>query len=223
MTPTWRIETGDCLELMKSLRDGEVDAVVTDPPYGIAGVWKGGFGSGWGKAREQTQHRNAWDEKAPSQCVFDKILSFKVKTAIWGGNYFSLPMSRGWLVWNKPERNFSLAEAELAWTNVDTVIRVIDYRRSDNGREHPTQKPLGVMSWCLEQLRIPIGATVLDPFCGSGTTGVACIQTGRNFIGYELDPGYAEIARRRCREAAEAQALFVPPVEVKRAEEEALF
>jgi site-specific DNA-methyltransferase (adenine-specific) len=195
---------GDCLEILPHL--GKVDAVVTDPPYGIARVWKGGASSGWGKARKDTAKRNEWDDKPPTPAIFEAILGFGVPTAIWGGNYFTLPVSRGWLVWNKPERNFTLAECELAWTNRDMVARVCDYRRSDPGRVHPTQKPVGVMEWTVEKLKAKDGAIVLDPFMGSGTTGVACIRTGRKFIGIELDPTYCEIAKQRIEKALSERA-----------------
>jgi DNA modification methylase len=128
---------------------------------------------------------------------------------IWGGNYFRLPPSRGWIVWNKPERGFSLSEAELAWTNLDTVVRVCDAPRSDLGREHPTQKPVSVMAFCVSKTR----GTVLDPFMGSGTTGVACARLGRRFIGCEIDPTYHAIAVRRITEAQRQRDLFhhAPP------------
>ena len=197
---------GDCLEVLKTLPSGSVDAVVTDPPYGIARVWKGGASCGWGRAQMQTASRNEWDNKPPSQEVFEAVLSLGVPTAIWGGNYFTLPPSRGWLVWNKPERGFTLSEAELAWTNRDMVMRVCDCRRSDPGRTHQTQKPVKLMEWCLDKLKVPEGGTVLDPFMGSGTTGVACVQTGRKFIGIEIDAGYCEIARKRIEEAERKRA-----------------
>mgnify|MGYP000901441294 CR=1 FL=1 len=195
-----KLYLGDCLEVMRSMPDKSVDAVITDPPYGIADIWKGGASHGWGVARLATQKRNSWDIK-PAKEYFDEMLRVADKVIIWGGNYFELPTSRGWLVWNKPERNFSLAEAELAWTNIPMPIRVIDYRRSDPDREHPTQKPVGVMRFSLEKAKLPENATVFDPFMGSGTTGVACVQTGRNFIGIEIDPTYFAIAEKRIAEA----------------------
>lgn len=208
---SWEVLQGDCRELMKSLPAGSVDAIVTDPPYGIARVWKGGFGRGWGRAYEQTAERNVWDAEAPDLSAF---LALDVPMAVWGGNYFDLPISRGWLVWNKPERNFSLSEAEIAWTNRDMPIRVCDCHRSDSDRVHPTQKPLQLMRWTLEKMNIPVGATVLDPYCGSGTTGVACAEMGINFIGWDISKEYCEIARRRISEAV---PLWAPePVKVER-------
>jgi len=114
---------------------------------------------------------------------------------VWGGNYFSLPTTRGWLVWNKPERGFSLSEAELAWTTRDNVIRVFDCNRSDTGRQHPTQKPLSLMLWCINLFSNVL--TVLDPFMGSGTTLVAAKQLNRRAIGIEIEERYCEIAAKR--------------------------
>jgi DNA modification methylase len=204
---TATLHLGDCLEYMRTMQDKSVDAVITDPPYGIADVWKGGASHGWGVASLATQKRNEWDVK-PDKAVFQEILRIAEKVVIWGGNYFELPTSRGWLVWSKPERNFTLSEAELAWTNIPMPVRVFDFRRSDPDREHPTQKPVEVMKFSLEKAKLTEGATVFDPFMGSGTTGVACVQTGRNFIGCEIDPAYFAIAERRIRDAQAQPNLF---------------
>jgi len=205
----YKLYHGDCLEILPTLDAGSVDAVITDPPYGIASIWKGGFSKnhGWGAAGLQQQSRNEWDEKAPKKETFDLMLSMCKTAIIWGGNYFPLPVSRGWLVWVKPERGFSLSEAELAWTNIEMPMRVYECRRSDPDRKHPTQKPLSLMRWCVENYTRP-GDTVLDPFMGSGTTGVAAIQTGRNFIGIEQDAGYFAIAEKRIHEATLQPQLF---------------
>lgn len=190
-----KIYCGDCLELMKDIPDGSIDCVVTDPPYGIGKLWVGGKGHGWANSWAQGVKRNEWDGECPPQKYFDEIFRISNHQIIWGGNYFNLPTSRGWLVWNKPERNFTLAEAELAWTSRDMVIRVCDCHRSDTGRNHPTQKPIDLMLWCMSF--IPDNCTILDPFLGSGTTAVAALKTDRNFIGIELDPKYCEIAQKR--------------------------
>jgi DNA modification methylase len=196
---------GDCLEVMPTL--GKVDAVVTDPPYGIADKWKGGFSEkhGWKKAEYESTIRNEWDDKPPSKEFFDMLRGQSNQQIIWGGNYFDLPPSRCWLIWNKPERNFTLAEAEIAWTNRDNVIRVLDHKRSDTGRTHPTQKPIEVMSW---SVKFTTG-TVLDPFMGSGTTGVACVKLGRKFIGIELEPKYFDIACQRIQKAYDQPDIFI--------------
>lgn len=194
---------GDCRDILPTL--GKVDAVVTDPPYGIANKWHGGKGHGWSNADSQKLVRNKWDLAAPSDDTMAIIVAAASEIIIWGGNYFNLPPSRCWLVWNKPERNFTLAEAELAWTNRDNVVRVIDCPRSEVGRTHPTQKPVAVMRFSIEKVA---GQTILDPFMGSGTTGVACVQLDRKFIGIELDESYFDIACKRIEEAYKQPSLF---------------
>jgi site-specific DNA-methyltransferase (adenine-specific) len=199
---------GDCLEVIPTL--GKVDAVVTDPPYGIADKWKGGGGHGWGKARVEGVLRNTWDSRPLNKNELDILLDSADYQIIWGGNYFELPPSRCWFVWNKPERGFTLAEAELAWTNSDAVIRVFDLPRSESDRLHPTQKPLRLMLRCLE-LKTHCNS-VIDPFMGSGTTGVACVKLGRKFIGIELDEKYFDIACKRIEEAYRQPDMFIAPL-----------
>ena len=198
---------GDCLDILPTL--GKVDAVVTDPPYGIAEKWKGGFSTkhGWGKAKDESVIRNEWDGRPLDRDALRIVLAAAREHIIWGGNYFELPPSRCWLVWNKPERGFTLAEAELAWTNRDNVVRVFDCPRSEPDREHPTQKPVALMSWCVQKT----SGVVLDPFMGSGTTGVACAKLGRKFIGIEIHEPYFDIACRRIEEAYRQPRLFAEP------------
>jgi site-specific DNA-methyltransferase (adenine-specific) len=181
---------GDCREIVPTL--GRFDLLLTDPPYGIAGVWKGGFGHGWGKAREDSTMRNEWDAEAPDIAW---LLDVARVSIVWGGNHFNLPLSRSWLVWNKPERGFSLSEAELAWTNRDNVVRVFDYKRSDTGRQHPTQKPLALMTWCISLAKD--AQTILDPFAGSCTTGRAAKDLGRKAVLIEREERYCEIGAKR--------------------------
>jgi len=194
---------GDCLEILPTL--DKVDAVVTDPPYGIADKWKGGCGHGWGKAQQDGVLRNKWDSEPLGSREVEILLNAADKAIIWGGNYFPLPPSRCWLVWNKPERGFTLAEAELAWTNFDQIVRVFDAPRSEPGRQHPTQKPVAVLSWCVGKTK----GAVVDPFMGSGTTGVACVKLGRKFIGIELQPKYFDIACQRIEDAYKQPDMFV--------------
>jgi DNA modification methylase len=130
---------------------------------------------------------------------------------VWGGNYYSLPAARGWLVWDKVQR-FSGADAELAYTNLDIPVRIYRLSRIDahqnleRGKEHPTQKPIVLMEWCLSF--IPDAKTILDPFMGSGTTGVACMRLGRQFIGIEREARYFEMACQRIENAQRQERLF---------------
>ena len=202
---------GDCLEILPTL--GKVDAVVTDPPYGIDYGKQGSFSAthGWGAWRENV----AWDSERPSRQVFDLMLACSTTQIIWGGNYFTdyLPPSMQWLIWDKGQFDFSLADFEVAWSSQNKAARRIVYGRGKavrDGKEHPTQKPIEVMVWCLQQL--PTDAmTILDPFMGSGTTGVACANLGRKFIGIEIEPKYFDIAVRRIEEAYRQPRLFAEP------------
>ena len=206
-----RLILGDCLEVMPLL--GEVDAVVTDPPYGTAAAWQGGKGHGWGRQDGMKSKRNAWDADRPPREVFEKILEISSDQIIWGGNYFAdmLPPTMRWLAWDKCQRNFTMADFELAWTSQNKAARAFNLSRSqaaqDGKNNHATPKPISLMSWCLGFL--PNADTILDPFMGSGTTLVACAKLGRKGIGIELDPDYFEIACKRVEEAYRQPDLFV--------------
>jgi len=202
---------GDCLEVMPSL--GKFDAVVTDPPYGI------GIDGQTRRIRGRKSDRKGyefkgWDSQRPGTAL-RHIASLDCPKIIWGGNYFADLLSAGekWLCWDKGQR-LSQSDCELAYTNLPGALRVFTLNRVailQDGAQHPTQKPLALMRWCLGFL--PKAKTILDPFMGSGTTGVACVQLGRKFTGIELDPEYFDIACKRI-EAAVAEprlALDEPP------------
>ena len=184
---------GDCLEILPTL--DKVDAVVTDPPYGININKSSRLSISRGHVNE------TWDEQPADVSI---LLAMDIPTIIWGGNYFGLPATRCVLVWDKDNPGRDFADFEMAWTNLDQVARRIIQRpmNMDGGKVHPTQKPARVMDWCLSF--IPDANTVLDPFMGSGTTGVACANLGRKFIGIEIDEKYFDIACERI-EAAQAQ------------------
>ena len=201
------LHLGDCLEILPTL--GKVDAVVTDPPYGIDYGRAGGFSAshGWGQWRDNV----AWDQDRPAREIFDLMLACSREQIVWGGNYFTdyLPPTMQWLVWDKGQREFSLADCEFAWSSQRKAARIFNYARGravKDGKEHPTQKPIAVMEWCLGFL--PDARTILDPFMGSGTTGVACAKLGRKFIGIEIDPGYFDIACRRIDDAYRQRDMF---------------
>jgi DNA modification methylase len=205
---------GDCRDVLPTL--GKVDAVVTDPPYGINYGNSGGFNAshGWGNWRSNVE----WDVCRPDGHIFALMLNISREQIIWGGNYFTdfLPPTMRWLVWDKGQRDFSLADFEMAWCSQKKAARIINYGRGKavrDGKEHPTQKPIEVMRWCIEFLSNP--STILDPFMGSGTTGVACARLGRKFIGIELELKYFDIACRRIEEAQRQKDLFIhtPPAE----------
>lgn len=209
---------GDCMEVLPTL--GKVDAVITDPPYGIgadASMHKTSgviVGHGHRRAAKRTYQRTNWDASPPASELMNQILSMGEAQVIFGGNYFELPPAKCWLVWDK-RTNGNFADCELAWTNLDKPVRKFEllwngFARAGNEErfDHPTQKPLPLMLWCIEQAGD--GETILDPFMGSGTTGVAAIQMGRKFIGIEREPKYFDIACKRIEQAHAQGQLFTP-------------
>lgn len=194
---------GDCRDILPTL--SSVDAVVTDPPYGI------GEAAGKAKRRENAAAArdygdDAWDNKPIPPELLAQVRSSGRWSIIFGGNYYDCPPATCWLVWDKCNSG-DFADCELAWTNLPKAVRRIQYLWNGMIREkgaqrgdHPTQKPLEVMKWCIEHLPKP-HQLILDPFMGSGTTGVAAVQLGRSFIGIEREERYFEAACRRLREA----------------------
>lgn len=198
---------GDCREILPTLP--KVDLVLTDPPYGIGDKWDkaGGFASCGGKLWDGNA---GWDASTPDKSLIDDCVSVSSMAIIWGGNYFDLPPSRGYLVWDKMQNGFSLADSELAWVSKPITPRTFRFARAQlasEGKIHPTQKPLSLMEWCLN-LAPKTTLTVADPFMGSGTTGVACANMGKTFYGIEREPKYFEIACRRIEQAYAQGRLF---------------
>jgi site-specific DNA-methyltransferase (adenine-specific)/modification methylase len=196
---------GDCRDVLPTL--GKVDAVVTDPPYGI-GITRSnrlavsrGMGGG------------TWDDETPDLSFVRALTAVAHHTSIWGGNYFGLPATRCVLVWDKQNDDRDFADLEMAWTNIDAVARIFRMRpmNMDGGKVHPTQKPIDLMKWCIAKLADPV--TILDPFTGSGSTGVAAVQMGRRFIGIERDEGYFDIACRRIEQAQRQGDMFISGVQ----------
>lgn len=193
---------GDCREILPTLP--KVDAVITDPPYGI------GFAAQPTKWQRQAgKTAEAWDDTTVGD--IDAVRALGAVQVIWGGNYYPLPPSRGWLSWFKPDAPPSMASFELAWTNLDRNARQFSQSIGATNAErvgHPTQKPLALMRWCIDQAGMP--KTIADAYMGSGTTGVAAVQMGRKFIGIEREVKYFDIACRRIEQAQKQQMLFDP-------------
>jgi DNA modification methylase len=188
---------GDCKEVLPTLN--RVGAAVTDPPYGI--------GIAANPVR-QAHAKSDWDNSTPDSQVFDLIFAKSQDQIIWGGNYFGLPPSRGFLIWDKKQpENFSLAMCEMAWMSRQQPAKMWRQSVLSYEKEHPTQKPVDLMEWCLGF--VPNAVTILDPFMGSGTTGVACVKQSRRFIGIERESSYFDIACKRIQAAIDAPDMFV--------------
>ena len=194
-----RVHCVDCLEAMKELPNGGVGAVVTDPPYGLGERMQGGT---WGAAHKYSRLRG-WDVK-PDDAI-KAILALGVPTILWGGNYFNVPPSRCWLTWSKQNAVNTMAAVELAWTNLDRPAKEWRGPVGVHSTGHPTEKPVDLMRWVLGF--VPDAPITLDPFMGSGTTGVACIHMARQFLGFEIDPEYCRIANERIRAAEKGISL----------------
>ena len=185
---------GDCLEILPTLP--KVDAVITDPPYGI--------GIAANPVR-QRHERMDWDNKPVDGSLLDACIATAPQAIVWGGNYFDLPPQQCFYVWDKVQpEDFSLAMCEYAWTNLKGPAKIFKRHVASYAKQHPTQKPEELMRWCVGKT----AGTVLDPFMGSGTTGVACAQLGRKFIGIEIERKYFDIACERIDNAYRQQRLF---------------
>jgi site-specific DNA-methyltransferase (adenine-specific) len=203
---------GDCREILPTL--GKVDAVVTDPPYGIAHVKGAG---GHGKHNRRNIAPIVGDE-----ADFDPtpLLGLADDVILWGASHYAQRLPHGrWLVWDKLGEMASydsFSDIEVAWHNRRGAERLIRHMwkgicqdsEKDSTREHPTQKPIVVMQWCIKQIPPP-ATLILDPFMGSGTTGVAAVKLGRKFIGIEIEPKYFDIACRRISEALKQPDMFI--------------
>ena len=212
---------GDCRDILPTL--GKVDAVVTDPPYGIGEA--AGRAKTRGKLAPAIDYGNEdWDNEAITPELMAAVRAAGHWQIIFGGNYYECPPTSCWLVWDKDNGANDFADCELAWTNIPKAVRRIKWtwngfiRQGEMSRKpgqwdirnHPTEKPVGVMKWCIGHLPDP-APVILDPFMGSGTTGVAAVQMGRDFIGIEREPKYFDIACHRIEEAQKQGDLFGAP------------
>lgn len=201
---------GDCREILPTLP--RHDATVTDPPYGINKDGQkrttGGHGGHGGRKAYEFM---GWDGHRPDPETFSLLLSVAHQHVIWGGNYFAdlFPPTGKWLVWDKGQR-INQSDGELAWTSSQGALRIFELNRvalMTDGAFHPTQKPVEVMRWSIQQLDNP--ETIIDPFMGSGSTGVAAVDLGMKFTGIEKVADYFDIACKRIQAALDAPRMFV--------------
>lgn len=206
------IINADCMDILKQLPDKCIDLVLTDPPYGLKRHERGSL-------RIDTDSENGleWDKK-PTQELFNEIFRVSKNQIIWGANNFTLPESEYFLIWNKCQTVDNFASAELAYTNMQipakvftyTIHKVMQERKQQGGKEHPTQKPVALMEWCIKLAEkfIDENAIILDCFSGSGTTAVACHNLKRRFICIEKDKDYYDASVERLKNAQAQMKLF---------------
>ena len=182
---------------MKQFPDKHFELAVVDPPYGI-----GASEMNMGLGKKKWKKGKAWDKKPPTEDYFEMLLRISKNQIIWGGNYFSLPISRAWIFWDKdvqPELSFS--SGELAWTSFDMVLKKANveysgFRGSDGDKIHPTQKPVALYKWILANYAKP-GDKILDTHLGIQSSRIAAYEMGFDFYGCELDPEYFEAGNKR--------------------------
>lgn len=188
------LKNQDCLEAMRQMTDNQFDLAVVDPPYGLG---KAVVNSGGRFKRYENKNGN-WDTDIPSQEYFDELFRISKNQIIWGGNYFPLPPSKCFVVWDKKQpQGVSFAMAEFAWASFDKVAKIFRYRtQGQEGRFHPTQKPVKLYEWLLDNYAEE-GQTILDTHLGSGSIALACHNRGYSLTAFEIDKEYFDAAQKR--------------------------
>lgn len=200
---------GDCMEYMASLKDKEFDLAIVDPPYGLGTAV---VNSG-GRFKRYHNKNGNWDMATPTADYFQALIEKSKNQIIWGGNYFDLPLTGGWIFWDKERgKDVSFADGELAWTSFLTVLKKASIRYdgfigADTQRIHPTQKPVKLYDWILSNYAKP-EHRILDTHLGSGSSAIAAYYFGCEFVGVELDIDYFDAACRRIELATKQIALL---------------
>ena len=198
---------GDCKEIVPQL--GKFDLLLTDPPYGIGADNRNRILSRGVLAKSKDYGESDWDSAPVSKELIMSIISVCDKQIIFGGNYYELPPCKGPLIWDKENGENDFADGEMAWNNIGCALRIYRHlwhgmiRKGNETRNHPTQKPLGLISWCItiaDKYAKKTNQTILDPFAGSGTTGRAAKDLGRKCTLIEREEKYCEIIVKRMQQ-----------------------
>ena len=192
------------MELMAEFEDNHFDLAIVDPPYGID-VTKMNMG---GRKTVEPNKKN-WDSAVPDEKYFAELKRVSKNQIVWGGNYFDLPPTRCWLIWDKGEAMYgrSFAEGEMAWTSFDKVVRFFKMSAMQLDRHHPTQKPIKLYTWLLSNYAKE-GDKILDTHVGSASSLIACHQLGFDVVGSELDTEYYEKSNKRILDETAQLSLF---------------
>jgi site-specific DNA-methyltransferase (adenine-specific) len=190
------VHHADCMEIMAQYPYKHFDLAVVDPPYGIDVNMNMGRRKGMG-----TKHKNKnWDNESPNQYYFNELARISNNQIIWGGNYFALPPSRCFIIWDKKtQEELSFSMCEFAWTSFDKVAKIFrkTIQTDNNNRIHPTQKPVALYDWIYKNY-LPEGGKVIDTHLGSGSNRIAADKAGNiNFVGCELDRDYFDAQEKR--------------------------
>ena len=188
-----KLYNADCMEVMKTFKDKQFSLAICDPPYGINVNQMNMGGRNTIKPTDKE-----WDNKIPNKEYFDELLRISKEQIIWGGNYFPLKPSRCFVIWDKGEMMYgrSFAECEYAWVSMDKSARIYKLNPTQLDRIHPTQKPVALYKWLLQNYAKE-GDTILDTHFGSLSIGIACHDLGFELTACELDKDYYEQAKQR--------------------------
>ena len=192
-----KLYNADCMEVMKTFKDKQFDLAIVDPPYGLGKRTT----DGGSKKNTQTKfmkdiRRSNWDNKTPDKSYFDELFRISKNQIIWGGNYFDLPPHRTFIVWDKMTYVPTMSQVELAWTSFDSPARLKQINSNQLDRFHPTQKPVQLYKWLLQNYAKE-GDTILDTHFGSLSIGIACHDMKFDLTAIELDKDYYEQAKQR--------------------------
>ena len=199
---------GDCMEGMKRYPDKFFELAIVDPPYGININASGRVGHYGGKGKK-------WDAQPPEPEYFEQLLRVSKNQVIWGGNYFHLPPTRCFLIWDKKQPpGVSFASCEFAWTSFDASAKTFYMSpiNMDEQRLHPTQKPIALYKWLLRNYAKQ-GDKILDTHVGSASSLIACHRLGFDYVGFEIDPDYYKAACERLAKVQAQQTIFELPTE----------
>ena len=190
-----RFDNIDCMIGMAEYEDNHFDLCICDPPYGIK------IQDIWGKEKYgYTEWENKkWDSNVPDDNYFNELFRISKEQIIWGGNYYKLRPTMGWIIWDKGQRGFTLADGEMAWSSFNKAMRIFEYARAkanNQHRIHPTQKPIALYKWLLTKYAKE-GDLILDTHVGSASSLIACEDMGFNYVGFELDEEYYNSAQKR--------------------------
>jgi len=194
----------DCMEYMATLPDKAFDLAVVDPPYGI-----GVNSMKMGDRKTIKPDSRTWDNEIPNQKYFNEIFRISKYQIIWGGNYFPLPTSKSFIIWDKGETMYGrdFAECEFAWVTSDKPAKIFKKSPNQLNRIHPTQKPIALYKWILHNYA-KTGDRILDTHLGSGSSAIAAHNMGFDFVGCELDKDYYDAACKRFKEQTKQLSLL---------------
>jgi len=198
----------DCMEAMREMKDNQFELAIVDPEYG-----KDAANMTMGKGLNKQWIKKDWDKKTPDNDYFNQLFRVSKRQIIWGGNYFDLPKTGGWLLWDKDrQKDISFADGELAWTSFLKNLKILKVKYdgflgADTERIHPTQKPISLYKWLLRKYGQQ-GDHILDTHMGSQSSRIACHDMGFDFTGYEIDKEYFDQGNKRYEEHIKQGSLF---------------